>query len=287
MTNSMTAFGSAKKMSVSGVYYCELRSVNHRYLDTNFRLPEELRPFESKFRELIGKELHRGRIDCSIKRDESESSVETELDMNAVQSLLQMANKVSSLSTEVEPLTTSDILRWPGGLQTPEADATELKNDTESLLHSALEQMKEARKNEGNKLKALVSKRVNEMNEITQAIQIRLPELQQQYRQRLDDKLASVRENMDEARVEQEMVLFLNKSDVMEELDRLFVHFDEVKKTLNSDKPQGRRLDFLMQELNREVNTLGSKSQDAVLTQQSVELKVLIEQMREQVQNIE
>jgi len=248
----MTAFGSAKKSSNSGVYYCELRSVNHRYLDTNFRLPEELRPFESKLRELIGSELHRGRIDCAIKRDENNDSVETELDMNAIKALLQMANQVSSLSADVKPLTTSDILRWPGVLQTPEADTSELKKDAENLLHSALIQMKEARKNEGNKLKDLVAKRINEMNEITQVIQTRLPELQQQYRQRLDDKLESVRDNMDEARVEQEMVLFLNKSDVMEELDRLFVHFDEVKKTLNSDKPQGRRLDFLMQELNRE-----------------------------------
>lgn len=287
MTSSMTAFGSSKKLSDSGTYYCELRSVNHRYLDINFRLPEELRPFETKFKELIGKELHRGRVDCSIKRDDNEGALEAELDANVVQNLLKMAEQVSSLSSDVKPLNTSDILRWPGVLKAPEADTSKLKEDTDVLLRSALEQMKDARNNEGIKLKELISKRVNEMNAITQAIQERLPELQKQYRQRLDEKLESVRENMDESRVEQEMVLFLNKSDVMEELDRLLVHFDEVKKTLNSDKPQGRRLDFLMQELNREVNTLGSKSQDALLTQQSVELKVLIEQMREQVQNIE
>jgi len=139
-----------------------------------------------------------------------------------------MSDQVSSLSDDVKPLTSSDILRWPGVLKGKDVDISELKKDIESLLHLALEQMKEARKNEGVKLKELISKRVNEMNDITQAIQERLPDLQQQYRQRLDEKLENVRENMDEARIEQEMVLFLNKSDVMEELDRLLVHFDEV-----------------------------------------------------------
>jgi len=287
MTNSMTAFGSAKVVSNSSVYHCEVRSVNHRFLDVNFRLPEELRPFESQFKDIISQGLHRGRVDCSIKRDDSTQTIETELDESVVSNLVLMADKVANIAKDVKPLTIADILRWPGVLKMPEADTSTLKKDIESLLHSALKQMKEARENEGDKLKGLISKRVNEMNDITQAVQVRLPELQQQYRQRLDEKLENVRENMDEARIEQEMVMFLNKSDVMEELDRLFVHFDEVKKTLSSGKPQGRRLDFLMQELNREVNTLGSKSQDALLTQQSVELKVLIEQMREQVQNIE
>ena len=157
----------------------------------------------------------------------------------------------------------------------------------DELLEEVLQQIHQARKNEGEKLRQLIEQRIDQMQEITEVVKERLPELKDQYRQRLEEKLQTVRENMDENRIEQEMVLFLNKSDVMEELDRLLVHFNEVKKTLKQNKPQGRRLDFLMQELNREANTLGSKSADTITTSISVEMKVLIEQMREQIQNIE
>lgn len=287
MTNSMTAFGSAKITHQSKTYHCEIRSVNHRFLDINFRLPEELRPFESTFRELIAKSLHRGRIDCSIRREESESFTETEIDNHVVENLLTMQEKITSLSQKVQPLKVADVLRWPGVLQVPEINVEILEEESLELVTEVLQQIHQGRRNEGDKLRQLIEQRIEQMQEITEAVKERLPELKEQYRQRLEEKLESVRENMDENRIEQEMVLFLNKSDVMEELDRLLVHFNEAKKTLKQNKPQGRRLDFLMQELNREANTLGSKSQDAQLTQQSVELKVLIEQMREQVQNIE
>ncbi len=287
-TSSMTAFGAAKHSSSTGEYYCEIRCVNHRFLDTNFRLPEELRAYEAKFRELISLSISRGRVDCSIKREEHfDTSMQAEISESALQALFKSAETVSALKQDIAPLSMSEVLRWPGVMQAPELDAEMIQQDALLALEQGIDAVQQARKNEGDKLHSLIDKRITEMRQIVSDIQTRLPELQEQYRNRLDEKLAAVKEGMEESRLEQEMVLFLNKTDVMEELDRLNVHFDEVIATLAENQPKGRRLDFLMQELNREANTLGSKSQDAQLTQQSVELKVLIEQMREQVQNIE
>jgi len=287
-TSSMTAFGAAKHSSSTGEYYCEIRCVNHRFLDTNFRLPEELRAYEAKFRELISQSISRGRVDCSIKREENfDTSMQAEISESALQALFKSAETVSALKEDIAPLSMSEVLRWPGVMQAPELDAEMIQQDALLALEQGIEAVQQARKNEGDKLHNLIDKRITEMRQIVSDIQTRSPELQEQYRNRLDEKLAAVKEGMEESRLEQEMVLFLNKTDVMEELDRLNVHFDEVIATLAENQPKGRRLDFLMQELNREANTLGSKSQDAQLTQQSVELKVLIEQMREQVQNIE
>ncbi len=287
-TSSMTAFGAAKTTSTNGTYHCEIRCVNHRFLDIHFRLPEELRVYEADFRELLAASLNRGRVDCSIKREELVgSAAHTELNVAVLSDLLAKAKSVADIDNSIAPLGMAEVLRWPGVMSAPEVDAESIKADGVDLLQKAIGAVKDARLNEGQKLHELIQQRVNDMREIVDQVQARLPELNEQYRQRLEDKLESVRDSMEESRIEQEMVLFLNKTDVMEELDRLHVHFDEVATTLNNDKPKGRRLDFLMQELNRETNTLGSKSQDAQLTQQSVELKVLVEQMREQVQNIE
>ena len=287
-TSSMTAFGAAKIATTNGIYHCEIRCVNHRFLDVHFRLPEELRAYESDFRELLSTSLNRGRVDCSVKREElTESATHTELNTTVLSDLLAKAKSVADIDSSVAPLSMAEVLRWPGVMSAPEVDEESIKTDGLNLLQKAIHAVKEARLNEGQKLHQLIGLRVDEMRQIVDQVQARLPELSDQYRKRLEDKLESVKESMEESRIEQEMVLFLNKTDVMEELDRLNVHFDEVVTTLNNDKPKGRRLDFLMQELNRETNTLGSKSQDAQLTQQSVELKVLVEQMREQVQNIE
>ena len=287
-TSSMTAFGAARHSSPTGEYYCEIRCVNHRFLDINLRLPEELRAHEANFRELISSSLSRGRIDFSLKREEtSDDGIDIEINNAALETLFQSAATVAAKNPEITPLTMSEVLRWPGVMQSPEIDAEQVKQDALISMQKGLSAAQEARLSEGGKLQSLIEKRIAEMREIVAAVQTRMPELQDQYRARLEAKLTSVKENMEENRLEQEMVLFLNKTDVMEELDRLNVHFDEVESTLKQNQAKGRRLDFLMQELNREANTLGSKSQDAQLTQQSVELKVLIEQMREQVQNIE
>jgi uncharacterized protein (TIGR00255 family) len=284
----MTAFGSAKISTSSGVYNCEIRCVNHRFLDVHFRLPEELRAYEANFKEIVSNTLSRGRVDCFVKREDlSDLPSSSELDHDALKGLVSMAQAVSSADENIAPLRMVDVLRWPGVMKAPEQNTEEVKKDSFELVAKAVESVQTARFTEGEKLQLLILKRINEMREIVSDVQKRVPELQQSYQDRLNEKLVSVRESMDENRIEQEMILFLNKTDVMEELDRLIVHFDEIEATLLSEKAKGRRLDFLMQELNREANTLGSKSQDAKLTKQSVELKVLIEQMREQVLNIE
>ena len=284
----MTAFGSSRLSSATGDYFCEIRCVNHRYLDVHFRLPEELRAFESEFHGLITKSIGRGRVDCAVRRDEHLGVLnESEINEKALKNLLELANNVGNFDSSITKLSTSEVLRWPGVIQAKEVDANELKKDAMQAVKECLENTMEARKTEGHKLHQLIENRIKDMNSIVADIRERMPEIQQLYRTRLEEKLQAVKENLDESRLEQEMVIFLNKTDVMEELDRLNVHFAEVTKTLGIAKPKGRRLDFLMQELNREANTLGSKSQDAKLTQQSVDLKVLIEQMREQVQNIE
>jgi len=287
-TSSMTAFGAARQTSETGEYYCEVRCVNHRFLDVHIRLPEELRANESDFRELVAEFFQRGRVDCTIKREE-QSSLTSDIEINesALNELLKLSKSVSKIESSLTPLTMSEVLRWPGVMQAREVDAELIKKDAKSVLSDALKNALQARKDEGSKLHSLIMNRVTEMQAIVENVQLLTPEIQQQYRQRLEEKLESLNEKFDDARLEQEMVIFLNKSDVMEELDRLNVHFSEVINSLEQDKPKGRRLDFLMQELNREANTLGSKSQHAQLTQYSVELKVLIEQMREQVQNIE
>lgn len=288
MTCSMTAFGSAKIPTSTSVYNCEIRCVNHRFLDIHLRLPEELRPYEAELKEIIAGTLSRGRVDCFIKRENvNDEALSAELDEEALHKLIAMAKLVSNADDSVESLRVADVLKWPGVMKMPELNAEEVKNDALDLMKSAVDSVQAARCVEGKKLEALIQQRVSEMRKIVAEVEKDLPSLQQKYRERIEERLAQFIDTMDEGRIEQEMILFLNKTDVMEEVDRLNVHFDEVENILKSEKSKGRRLDFLMQELNREANTLSSKSQDAKLTKQSVEIKVLIEQMREQVQNIE
>ena len=287
-TSSMTAFGAARHLGSTANYSCEIRCVNHRFLDIHLRLPEELRIYEADIKDRVSANLQRGRVDINLKKEQNEvASTDFQINQRAVEALFSGADKIIELNSTVVPLSVAEVLRWPGVIQPPEQDAEQIKQETLLVIEKCLAVVLDSRKNEGAKLHQLIADRINEMREIVAKIQARMPDLQKQYRQRLDEKLSAVRDTMDENRLEQEMVLFLNKTDVMEELDRLHVHFDEVMRTLEENKSKGRRLDFLMQELNREANTLGSKSQDALLTKQSVELKVLIEQMREQVQNIE
>ncbi len=287
-TSSMTAFGTARHLGSTANYSCEIRCVNHRFLDVHLRLPEELRAYEADIKDKVSARLQRGRVDISVKKEQTEANAaDFQINQTAVESLFVGAAKITELNDVIAPLTMAEVLRWPGVIQPPEQDAEKIQQETLQVIEDCLELVLKSRKNEGAKLHQLITDRIIEMRYIVAQIRTKMPELQEQYRHRLEEKLAAVRETMDENRLEQEMVLFLNKTDVMEELDRLDVHFDEVMRTLEENKPKGRRLDFLMQELNREANTLGSKSQDALLTKQSVELKVLIEQMREQVQNIE
>ncbi len=288
MTQSMTAFGRASLDGKSGRYTCEIRTVNHRYLEINIRLPEELRQFESDFRQLFSKRLSRGRLDCFIKKSEAEGALDgAKLNENTINQLNELSKQVESELSNVQPLRMIDVLKWPNVLDTPEVPEEIVKQESLELIGETLDNVVAARSREGDKLNELLQTRLTEMSEIINSVDTLVPQINDVYRLKLTEKLEQVKSDLDETRVEQEMIIYLQKSDVAEEIDRLNLHIKEVTKTLNSKKPVGRRLDFLMQELNREANTLGSKSHNAELTQHAVDLKVLIEQMREQVQNIE
>ncbi|MBT8115702.1 MAG: YicC family protein [Arenicella sp.] len=286
MTNSMTAYAQAATETEIGELSCEIRGVNHRYLDIAPRMPEELRVYEGELRDAISARLTRGRIDCFVRLKESDSG---SLVPNAelAGDLQELLTEMHALVPDMQPLRAIDVLHWPGMLQAKQIEPAVIKASLMQVLNSALDDLLSARAQEGAKLSGLIDERLTKMSGIIADIETFLPELETNYRARLDEKLAEIRDQLDAARLEQEMVIFLHKTDVAEELDRLRVHIEEVSAVLDKNEPSGRRLDFLMQELNREANTLGSKSQDPRLTRASVDMKVLIEQMREQVQNIE
>ncbi|MBX2848145.1 MAG: YicC family protein [Acidiferrobacterales bacterium] len=286
MTKSMTAYAQTSMETELGELTCELRSVNHRYLDIAPRMPEELRTHEPSIREAISAQLARGRIDCFIRLKESDAASVIPNTQNAaeLQSLLSaMQEHVPSM----QAIRAIDVLRWPGVLQAKKVDPEQIKKSLLEVVDSALQQLILAREKEGTKMAELIDQRLQDMTGILASVSEFVPEMAKQHRSRLEEKLAEILDKLDSSRLEQEMVLFLQKTDVAEELDRLAVHIEEVGSVVSKPEPAGRRLDFLMQELNREVKTLGSKSQDQRLTKASVDLKVLIEQMREQVQNIE
>jgi uncharacterized protein (TIGR00255 family) len=284
----MTAFAQARDNTECGEISCELRTVNHRYLEISPRLPEELRQFEPGIRDLLAKRIKRGRVDCTMRlQPQATQSQQLNVNDKLVAALIRLASEVRQQGEDVEPIRVVDILRWPGVLQTPEVDSEQLQAAVIDVVSNALQDVVDTRAREGARLANLVQERVSAAQALVNRVKEVLPDVNQTFRQRLEERLSEVREQLDPNRVEQEIVLFLQKIDVSEELDRLEIHLGEIQSVLSTDKPIGRRLDFLMQELHREANTLGAKSVDASVTQASVELKVLIEQMREQVQNIE
>jgi uncharacterized protein (TIGR00255 family) len=288
MVKSMTAFSRVEYAEDIGLMTLELRSVNHRFLDLSFRMPEEFRSQEQAIREKLGKQLSRGKVDFNLRFQRNEAAQE-QLEIN-----MELADKISKASREVDgllynpaPINSLDVMRWPGVMQVQELDREQLGKALMGLLDEALKDFISAREREGAKLAELLEQRCDAMEKVVQEVQQLMPEILRKWRDRLKAKIEEASLEVDENRLEQEIVLLAQKTDVDEELDRLNVHIGEVRRILKQDKPIGRRLDFLMQELNREANTLGSKSIDTATTQASVELKVLIEQMREQVQNIE
>lgn len=285
-TRSMTAYAQSALTTEFGELSCELRSVNHRYLEIAPRMPEELRVHEGALRETISARLARGRVDCFIRLKEDEvTALEPNIEMAAnLQSLLaQMKQQVP----DMQDMRAVDVLRWPGVLQAKKADPDVMKANLLTVITDATEKLIQSREQEGAKMSELIQLRLQGMTSVIAEVSAFLPEITENYRTRLEEKLAEIKDQLDPSRLEQEMVIFLQKTDVAEELDRLNVHIEEVGSVLKKQEPAGRRLDFLMQELNREANTLGSKAHDPRLTKASVDLKVFIEQMREQVQNIE
>ncbi len=288
MIRSMTSFARCEAQGEWGSLQLELRSVNHRYLELNLRLPEELRVLEPKIRERVNKRLGRGKVDCNV-RFQPPASLPGEMQINEdlVKKLAHASREVDALLYNPSPVSSLQVLQWPGVLQAPGLDEGQLRSEALILLDQAIDEMTQNREREGDSLRTIILKRCDAAEEVVKGVRARLPEVLEGVRNRLRERLAELRQEMDESRLEQEMVIAAQKLDVDEEMDRLQTHITEVRSVLDSDKPVGRRLDFLMQELNREANTLGSKSADTETTRASVELKVLIEQMREQVQNIE
>lgn len=288
MTLSMTAFARQEAGTPWGNLVWELRSVNHRYLEITARLPEDLRGLEPRVREAIGGRLARGKVDCTLRfQPEDAAATAIETDEAQARRLLEAAKRIGMISDDIAPLRLIDVLRWPGVLKPPAIDLESLGASTLKLLSQTLDALVEMRQREGARMQELIGQRLEAMRRTINDVKAILPETAQAFRERLEARLKEVRQELDPARIEQEIVLFAQKSDVTEEMDRLAAHIDEVRRVLTGSGQIGRRLDFLMQELNREANTLASKSVDIRMTNAAVELKVLIEQMREQVQNIE
>lgn len=288
----MTAFARLQQSNDAGSITWELRSVNHRYLEPGLKLPDEFRQLEPEIRKLLGQTLSRGKVDLSLRyKIDAQQQTQIALNENILRSLREVEQKVLNIVHEGSKLSVGDILGWPGVISEGERDLSSLDQLALTCLEAVLEQLQQSRETEGAALEEMIRSRCQQVSDIVVEVRKHRPEMMTALREKweatLDDKLQQWRESANENRLEQELVMLAQKLDVEEELDRLDTHITEVLKVLDRDEAVGRRLDFLMQELNREANTLGSKSQDGVTTQQAVDLKVLIEQMREQVQNIE
>ena len=287
MPSSMTAFARHSIECHWGTAAWEIRSVNHRYLETGFRMPETVRDLETTLRELTRKHLQRGKVDCTLQLNIAKQSGEVAINQPLAEQYITASEQLARLMADPAKISPLDILRWPGVLSEPEIDREELKNTLLRLFEETLDQLVEGRRREGEKLGELVEQRLDGIAVQLATVRSRLPELLAAQRQKLIDRLQEVSTGLDQNRLEQELVLIAQRADVDEELDRLDTHLGEIRRVLQRQEPIGRRLDFLMQELNREANTLSSKSIATDTTNAAVELKVLIEQMREQIQNIE
>ncbi len=288
MIRSMTAFARSERTEDWGTAHWELRSVNNRYLDVSPRLPEEMRAIESAVRERVRGRLSRGKVDCTLRLSlDTESDASLELNLNLARRVADATREIDALLHDPARVSAIDVLRWPGVVQTRSPDIDTLGKAVLELLDEALGGLVTTREREGLHITGLLTQRCDEIQAIVGNVRERLPEVLEACRQRLRDRLAEFAEQLNEERLEQEMAMVAQKTDVAEELDRLDAHVKEVQRVVDKEQPAGRRLDFLMQELNREANTLGSKSIDTETTRASVDLKVLIEQMREQIQNVE
>jgi uncharacterized protein (TIGR00255 family) len=288
MIASMTGFARHERSGPYGTLVCEIRSVNHRFLDASLRLPDSCRAIESELRLALARELKRGKIDCSVQqRSPQAGAASLDIDHAALERLLARLRELGSVLTQHVQIDLIELLRWPGVLREDGADTELVLEAVRALFAQTLLELSQSRAREGARLAALIEQRCATLLEMIAATRARLPEAQARIRQRFNERLRELAAQVDQERIEQEIALLLQRFDVAEELDRLSGHIEETRRTLAGNEPAGRRLDFLMQEFNREANTLSSKSQDLETTRTAVEMKVLIEQMREQVQNIE
>ncbi|HUL48329.1 MAG TPA: YicC/YloC family endoribonuclease [Steroidobacteraceae bacterium] len=288
MIASMTGFARREASGDWGTLVCELRSVNHRFLEAGFRLPDELRSAEGELRARLAQKVRRGKVDCTMSyRRLSGVSGALDVDARALERLLHAAQTVSRSLHGPATLNVLDVLRWPGVLREDAAGGEALLAAAAALFAATLEDLSAARAREGQRLREVLEQRCTALEALVQDVRARLPEIESHLRARLEARIAELTTSVDHERVEQELALLLQRLDVDEELERLAGHVAEVRRAIGGGEPAGRRLDFLMQELNREANTLSSKSQDLETTRSAVDMKVVIEQMREQVQNAE
>jgi uncharacterized protein (TIGR00255 family) len=284
----MTAFSRETASADFGELTWELRSVNHRFLEPHFRLPEELRSLEPAVRERLAARIQRGKVDCGLRYlPRAGYAGALRINRPFVEQLLAAGDEiVAMIGRSAEP-SAFDLLRWPGVIQEQEPGLDQVTNAALTLLDQAITGLLANREREGARLAVQLRDRCDRLQESVARVRERMPQVIAGVRRRLADRLAELRGELDQGRLEQEMALLASRLDVDEEMDRLQAHVAEVRDVLERDEPVGRRLDFLMQELNREANTLGSKSADVEVTREAVEMKVLIEQMREQIQNLE
>ena len=288
MVLSMTGYASQEYNTANGVLLVELRSVNHRYLELQLKLDDNLRAFEATVRELIQAKLGRGKLDCRLSLVRNIAADSTpQLNHSVLQQIAESAKTAAQYFPHTQPVNMLEILQMPGVLTTVALDSDAIEADLKATLNTVLDDLIAAKAREGEKLKAIILDRLQEIEHLVVKVKPMMPNLIKQHQDKLTAKLNEATNSNDDERVRQEIVLFAQRIDVDEELVRLSSHIGEVKRILNATAAAGKRLDFLMQEMNREANTLGSKSVAIETSQISMELKVLIEQMREQIQNIE
>ena len=287
MVHSMTAFARNEQATAHGTLSWELRSVNHRYLEPHLRLPDAFRDLEGAVREALRQGLSRGKVECTLRFAEESAGKQLQVDSERARQLITAAEQVAALIQQPAPLNPLEVLAWPGVLVADSADPQALNAAALKLFDQALGELKAGRAREGAELAKLLNERLDSILDEVAALRELVPQMLAGQRAKIETRFAEMQAELDPQRLEQELVLLAQKSDVAEELDRLSTHVSEVRRVLKAGGAAGRRLDFLMQELNREANTLGSKAFDTRSTQAAVNLKVLIEQMREQVQNIE
>jgi uncharacterized protein (TIGR00255 family) len=287
MIKSMTGFARLQSSFDWGQASWEIRSVNHRYLEPHFRLPDNLRHIEPALRELLKKFLSRGKLDVSLQIQTEASSSQFQVNQELLQQVTKTAELIAQSIEKPAKLNPIELLQWPGVIKETGTDLEQFEADALSKFGEAIELLVDQRSREGTEIAKMINTRLQAIHAIVVQVREKLPEIRANQRQRIIDRIENLKLEVGQDRLEQELVYLAQKNDVDEELDRLEAHIREVNHCLNQKKATGRRLDFLMQELNREANTLSSKSTTSDMTQGAVELKVLIEQMREQIQNIE
>jgi uncharacterized protein (TIGR00255 family) len=287
MIRSMTGFARRERQYPWGLLAWELKTVNHRYLEVGCRLPEEFRAAEADFRQAVSSAVRRGKVECSLHFRPATVTGALEIDTEALAAVTQRAQQLAAQAGPAARIEVLDLLRWPGVVRDQTRDSAALIAAAQALLGEALIELGRFRDSEGGRLREALEQRCNGLTEFAGRVTERLPEVRARMRAKLLDRIAQLTADVDHERLEQELAILAQRLDVDEELDRLRGHVTEVRKAFAGQEPAGRRLDFLMQELNREANTLSSKSQDIETTRAAVDMKVLIEQMREQVQNIE